>query len=175
MAIAEEFKSQFEYIQKKIQRRLDIYDHKERWCWWYTVAIRVTGFGLSAAITIIAGWGSNDFTFQKNALLVLGAASTFLASVAAFWNIERYWLENRVIFEGLRELRDRIHYVQNRHSAVTDPELFAIWSDYEKLLARRADYWTNRLRTGAPTERTAAKGKETCSGNSTTKNSPAEK
>ncbi len=152
MSIPEKLVPQFSLLTAKLEKQTEKFRANSDWCWMMTRNFRFTGFVLSALITVVAGWhyaqpNPSMDAILRNVLLILGAASTFLASAAAFWNLERYFLENRVIYEGLRKLRDRLKYLKSRATEITEAELDALWAELEGLAMRRADYWQQALQS----------------------------
>jgi len=54
-------------------------------------------------------FGSMSYTiFAKNIALVIGAIITASTALMTYWNIEKYWLQNKTIAHKLRALKDDI-------------------------------------------------------------------
>jgi hypothetical protein len=72
---------------------------------------------LSGISTILLGLSFNDIDFAyrniypelaKNIAFVIGAVITIYTGLMTYWNIEKYWLQNKSVVNKLRALRDEI-------------------------------------------------------------------
>jgi hypothetical protein len=76
---------------------------------WITYGLRIPVFILGAASTVILGYqmpGSDYQIVSRNIALVLSATITVLVGLASFWDIEAYWLRNRLRLAQLEALRE---------------------------------------------------------------------
>jgi len=56
-----------------------------------------------------------DFTrLSKNIALVIGAVITIISTMAIYWNIEKYWLQNKIILQKFRELREEVEFADKK-------------------------------------------------------------
>ena len=82
----------------------------------WTYSLRIAVLLLSAVSTVLLGLnvkGDPEYLiWSRNVVLGLGASSTFLVGLSAFWNIESYWLKQKVLFARIRALRERCHFLQ---------------------------------------------------------------
>jgi len=71
--------------------------------------LRISVLILGAVSTIILGYqmpGSDYQILSRNIALVISATITVLVGLASFWDIEAYWLRNRLRLAQLEALRE---------------------------------------------------------------------
>lgn len=135
---------ELKYLESYVIKQVERFEHKAKKNKRWTYLLKISGFAIAGTITVLAGLnGVSDAhtLMQSNAILCLGALSTFLASLAAFWNVERYWLENLVIADKVRLHRDKIRYAIQRHHPMTEEEMDRFWSELQQILGQRTRYW----------------------------------
>jgi len=74
-----------------------------------TYGLRIPVLILGAVSTIILGYqmpGSDYQVLSRNIALVISATITVLVGLASFWDIEIYWLRNRLKLAQLEALRE---------------------------------------------------------------------
>ena len=83
----------FDSLDKAVEKYRAESKRLKRW----SFGLRITLLLLSGTSTILLGLNvtsDNGYAlWSRNAALVLGAASTFVVGLSAFWNLEQYWLK----------------------------------------------------------------------------------
>ncbi|MCK8481153.1 DUF4231 domain-containing protein [Psychroserpens algicola] len=102
---------------------------------------------LSAISTIVLGLqlGENIelIQWQKNIALVITAAITLLTTLMTFWNIEEYWIQNKVIEQQLEILQQKFEYEKSK--GFSQDMLKAIFSELQNVIGQHHTYWKNAL------------------------------
>ncbi len=100
---------------------------------------------LSALSTIVLGLQLDlEFiTIQKNTALVIGAIVTALTSLMTFWNVEEYWIQNKVIEQQLKELRFRFEF--EKTSGMDEERLRELSKEYQTIVKQQQSYWKGAL------------------------------
>ena len=152
MPEAKTIEAQLAYLESLIEKRIKKFENKTEKMKWWTYGLKFSGFFLAAAITVLAGLSDTVIVainlttnLTSDIILVLGAASSLLASVAAFWRVERYWLANLVITDKLKIWRDRVKYIKRRQEPLKQEELDELWDRLEGILKRKSQYWVDVL------------------------------
>lgn len=113
---------------------------------------------ISAAITIILGlnlgWVENVDSrlaiaesplLAKDVALVLGAVLTLLGTLRIFWNVDNYWLQNKVTKQQLKLLRNEINYLKSRKNQATQEELDNLFNRFQNIMRQFHLYWEGVL------------------------------
>jgi hypothetical protein len=104
-----------------------------------TVALGMKGGWLSAPV-------AQDFA------LVLTAAATFMGALAALWEVDNYWLRNKVMLNKLKGLRYRFAFTLAETSGTDRDTVKRI---FDEIIGTLGDeYWETMLNRSFPTERT---------------------
>lgn len=108
---------------------------------WYKYPLVI----LSAISTIILGLelGEAWIQWQKNSALVVTAIITLLTTLMTFWNVEEYWLQNKVIEQQITTLQQKFEY--ERAKGFTEESLAAMFKEYQGILGQQHSYWKNAL------------------------------
>lgn len=99
---------------------------------------------LSACSTVLLGLTVADPRYaiwSRNIVLVMGAMSTFLIGLSAFWNLETYWLMHKVLLSRLHALRERVGFLQAAQGNLSPEQIQAAFDEYQKLMDERIQYW----------------------------------
>ena len=111
----------------------------------WTYMLRIAVLLLSACSTILLGLNIKSdpdyLIWSRNLVLVLGALSTFLIGISAFWNIESYWLKQKVLFSRVRALRERCRFLQARDGNLSLGEIEAAFAEFSAMMDDRIEYW----------------------------------
>jgi hypothetical protein len=111
----------------------------------WTYALRIAVLLLSACSMVLLGLnvkGDPDYLiWSRNVVLMLGALSTFLVGVSAFWNVESYWLKHKVIFARIRALRERVHFLRAKDGRLSPEQIEAAFGEYRAMMEDRIEYW----------------------------------
>jgi hypothetical protein len=103
-----------------------------------TVALGLKGAWLPAVV-------AQDFA------LILTAGATFLGSLAALWEVDNYWLRNKVMLNKLKELRYRLAFVLSDTSGALPNHVKSIFDEVIGTLGD--EYWEKMLNRAIPTGR----------------------
>jgi hypothetical protein len=71
----------------------------------------------------------------------MGALSTFLVGLSAFWNVESYWIKQKVLFARVRALRERCQFTLTRNGSLSSEEIEKAFVEYRAMMDDRIDYW----------------------------------
>jgi hypothetical protein len=124
----------------------------------WTFSLRIAVFLLAAVSTVLLGWNAKEdadyLVWSRNVALALGAASTFIAGISAFWNVESNWLKQKVLCERVRALRERCRFIQAKRE-LSSEEIEETFAEYCALMDDRIEYWealASRRSPGVATE-----------------------
>ena len=135
-----------EKLLERVLSQVEKYEIKARYFRHWTYFIRFSTFFLAGMITVLAGWKSTDPSLPlQNWILICGAISTFLISVAAFWNVERHWIANILTAQKLKRLRDQVRRLGYKEASPTKNEISRLWESYDEILDSRVEYWEGIL------------------------------
>lgn len=85
-------------------------------------------------------WAQN----ASNVALAVTATATFLSGISALWNLETYWLRNKVMLNKLKELRYEIAFALQSEGKVDDKKLKGF---LDRLVGVLGDeYWERMLK-----------------------------
>ncbi len=100
---------------------------------------------LTAASTIILGLdlGAESITVQKNWALVIGALVTGLSTLMTFWNVEEYWVKNKVIELQLISLKESFEF--EKRQGVTPLRVQEYFQQYQRILEQQEALWKATL------------------------------
>ncbi len=102
----------------------------------------------SGVTTVLLGLkldGSADLTREfSNAALIVSAAMTFLSGLAVFWDIENYWIRNKIMLNKLKEIRyEYVFFLTGNH----EPKSTELRPFLERFLVSLGDeYWEKFLK-----------------------------
>lgn len=104
---------------------------------------------LSGISTVILGLDLNGITLpfpisytllSKNVALVLGAIITVMSTMAIYWNIEKYWLQNKIILQRFKQLREEVEFADKKN-VLTAEQISEFCERYEKIKYEFYKYW----------------------------------
>jgi len=91
-------------------------------------------------------FGSMSYTiFAKNIALVIGAIITASTALMTYWNIEKYWLQNKTIAHKLRALRDDIESEFVAGKLTAQEKIQEKIDAYKKIKGDFYKYWEGAL------------------------------
>jgi len=110
--------------------------------------LRILAMFLSGVSTVILGLkiskGEGLSSNMSNIALVLTAMITFLTSLAVFWDIENYWVRNKIMLNKLKEIRYEYVFFLSGTANPSDKDLKPF---LDKLIASLGDeYWEKFLK-----------------------------
>src|SRR6185369_17330180 len=140
------------YLFQKLDTAIRDYDEKckrlKRWSYFFKIAVLF----LSACSTVLLGLTVADPRYaiwSRNIALVMGATSTFLIGLSAFWNLESYWLMHKVLLSRLHAVRERFGFLRAAQDGLSPEQIQAGFEEYQKLMDERIQYWEHASKAPA--------------------------
>lgn len=118
----------------------------KRWNYFFKIAVLF----LSASSTVLLGLTVSNpgyALWSRNVVLSMGATSTFLIGLSAFWNLESYWLTNKVLLSRLHAVRERFRFLQAAGNGLSPEQIQAAFDEYQKIMDERIQYWEQVSKT----------------------------
>jgi hypothetical protein len=114
-------------------------------------ALRTATLAASGLATVALGLKGAWFsaTVGQDLALLLTASATFLGSLAALWEVDNYWLRNKVMLNKLKELRYRFAFVLSDTSGARPEDVKCIFDEAIGTLGD--EYWEKMLNRAIPT------------------------
>ena len=144
---------QEKFLFASLDRSVDKYSAESRRLKRWTFSLRITLLLLSGISTVLLGLNvasDNGYAlWSRNVALVLGALSTFVVGLSAFWNVEQYWLKQKVLFARLRALRERCLYEQSKTGHLTANDIDSAFLEFRSLMDDRIEYWERAASTNS--------------------------
>ena len=82
-----------------------------------------------------------DWTkLAKNIALIIGTIITIISTMAVFWNLEKYWLQNKIILQKFRQLREDIEFADKRQP-LSPEEVNAYCEKFKTIKNEFYKYW----------------------------------
>ena len=81
--------------------------------------------------------------FSSNIVLIFTATITFLSALAAFWDIENYWVRLKVMLNNLKSLRYKYTFAVEGGEVKNNGQLKLFLDEF--LLIHGDGYWENYL------------------------------
>jgi hypothetical protein len=133
-------------------------DRFEEGASYYFNGVRVFKYStmiLAGVSTIILGLSFNNLPFSdsfkkyypevaKNIAFVIGAIITVYSGLMTYWNIEKYWLQNKAVVNKLRALRDEIEN-EDRAKKLTNDMIQEKFTKYQEIKGEFYKYWEGAL------------------------------
>ncbi len=139
--------SQIEFIEKVLKENKNKYSSQRRYMFKLVKLYKYPLVILSAISTIVLGLqlGENIelIQWQKNIALVITAGITLLTTLMTFWNIEEYWLQNKVIEQQIEILQQKFQYEKSK--GLNQEMLESIFTELQSILGQNSTYWKNAL------------------------------
>jgi hypothetical protein len=108
-------------------------------------ALRISALGFSGLATVALGlkqeWLPSNAA--QSLALILTAGGTFLGSVAALWDVDNYWLRNKVMLSRIRQLRYRLAFEIAATLGSQEQDLKRIFSEIIDTIGD--EYWEKTL------------------------------
>lgn len=102
----------------------------------------------SGVTTVLLGLkldGNVDLTREfNNAALIVSASMTFLSGLAVFWDIENYWIRNKIMLNKLKEIRYEYVFYLSGSPDTTSAELRPFLERF--LVSLGDEYWEKFLK-----------------------------
>ena len=100
---------------------------------------------LTAISTIVLGLelGEEFVVKQKNLALIIGAIVTGLTTLMTFWNVEEYWIKNKVIELQLKSLQNRFQF--EKTAGLTEERVKELFKQYQVIIGQQEELWKATL------------------------------
>ncbi|WP_433622943.1 SLATT domain-containing protein [Nocardia sp. CA-120079] len=111
-------------------------------------ALRISAMVLGGASTILLGLQINNESYiavSRNIALAISAILTLIASLSAFWDLDKYWLKRKTIYNELTLLYDRFEYIKALDPSNKRDEMKKIFASYLNILRKHGEYWEAQL------------------------------
>jgi hypothetical protein len=155
-----------DYLINRVRLSVREFANNTRWLFRAVRLYKYATVGLSLLATIVLGLNLGHLegpqhalyaATSKNIALVLNALVAAITTLSVFWNVEKYWVQNKVIKHQLRSLLADIEFEMSRNNgAVTDGALLqTFFARHQAILKNFHFYWE-----GVLTERGEAKGQQ---------------
>lgn len=110
-------------------------------------ALNIGAMAVSGCATVLLGLHIDSATYldvSRNIALVLSAVLTLIASLNTFWDLDKYWMRRKVIYNDLVVLKEEFEYVRAMRGPGMRKEMEDIFGSYLHLLRKHSDYWEGR-------------------------------
>lgn len=100
---------------------------------------------LTAISTMVLGLelGPDWVVRQKNIALVIGAIITGLTTLMTFWNVEEYWVKNKVIELQLISLLNKFQF--EKMVGLTESKIKEYFAQYQNIVSQQEEVWRTSL------------------------------
>ena len=149
--------SQTDYLLRRVTFSVKEFTDTTRWLFRSVRLYKYSTVGLSVISTIVLGLSFNYLNEQdrllysiisKNVALVLTTLVTAISTLSVFWNIEKYWIQNKVIKHQLKRLKADIEFEMSKslHKNIEDEKLVRdFFSRHQAILGNFHLYWEGVL------------------------------
>lgn len=157
--------SQTAYLLKRVRFSVMEFTNSTRWLFRSVRLYKYAAVILSVVSTIVLGFNFNHLSeahrllydgVTKNIALVLNTLIAALSTLSVFWNIDKYWIQNKVIKHQLKRLLADIEFeMSNQEGDIKDTQLLQnFFARHQSILKDFHFYWE-----GVLTEKSDTKGK----------------
>nr|WP_299387881.1 DUF4231 domain-containing protein [Allomuricauda sp.] len=138
---------QVEFLEKALENSKLKYSRQRKYMFKLVKLYKYPIVVLSALSTIALGLqfeGHPEFIeWQKNIALVITAVVTLLTTLLTFWNLEEYWLHNKVIEQQLELLQQKFEF--EKAKGLDQKAIDKIFSEFNSVVGQQNTYWKNAL------------------------------
>lgn len=137
--------TQKKFILQLLNTKITQLEPKTTHCKYLHYVLKIVTMVLSGLSTVILGLKlSTPLLAHDDLALICTAIVTFLASLATFWDIENYWIRNKIMLNRLKELRYEYTFFLAGGQSEINSELKGYLN---KFLATMGDeYWEKFLK-----------------------------
>lgn len=82
----------------------------------------------------------NYTLLAKNIALILGAIITVMSTMYIFWNLEKYWLQNKIILQRFRQLMEEIE-LADKKNLLTNEQVDQFCDRFKTIKFEFYKYW----------------------------------
>lgn len=131
--------------EKKIQSSISEFTSRRRRMFtvvrWFKYPLVI----LTAISTMVLGLelGPDWVVRQKNIALVIGAIITGLTTLMTFWNVEEYWVKNKVIELQLISLLNKFQF--EKMVGLTESKIKEYFAQYQNIVSQQEEVWRTSL------------------------------
>lgn len=149
--------NQTDYLLRRVTFSVKEFTDSTRWLFRSVRLYKYSSVGLSVISTIVLGLNFNYLTEEnrilysiasKNIALVLNTLITAISTLSLFWNIEKYWIQNKVIKHQLKRLKADIEYQMSRipSKQIEDSTILSnLFNRHQAILGDFHLYWEGVL------------------------------
>ncbi|MND42198.1 hypothetical protein D3C80_329650 [compost metagenome] len=141
--------SKTDYLIKRIAFSLEEFNASTKWMYRNVRLYKYSTVVLSGLATVILGLNFSYFfsertiylSVTKDIALVLNTVVTALATLSIFWNVDKYWIQNKIIKHQLRQLKSSIEFERSENRELTDEQLKSYFNKHQRILREFHLYW----------------------------------
>lgn len=134
-------------LEKKINKSIDEFSRRRSKMFKVVRGFKYPLVILTAFSTIVLGLEletSDDAIMQKNIALVIGAIITALTTLMTFWNVEEYWIKNKVIELQLVSLKNEFQF-ESTLKQLDENQIKEYFKKYQTIIGQQEELWKATL------------------------------
>lgn len=132
------------FVLKKLNEHIDALQKKTVRLKLIIQFLKVSIMLLGAASTILLGLSISNESYiewSRNIAFVIGAVITFISSLSGTFDIEKFWITNKLILFQLNGLRDEYLFLDSREGGITEEQVSRIFYQYREAVKEKIEYW----------------------------------
>lgn len=141
--------SKTDYLVKRIAFSLEEFNSSTKWMYRNVRLYKYSTVVLSGLATVILGLNFSYFfsdrttylSVTKDIALILNTIVTALATLSIFWNVDKYWIQNKIIKHQLRQLKSAIEFERSENKELSDEQLKSFFNKHQRILREFHLYW----------------------------------
>lgn len=100
---------------------------------------------LTATSTIVLGLelGTDFVVKQKNLALIIGAVVTGITTLMTFWNVEEYWIKNKIMELQLKSLQNKFQF--EKAAGLSEERVNEFFKQYLVIIGQQEELWKATL------------------------------
>lgn len=121
-----------------------------RIAWLLKISIMLLGMSATVLLGLTYGEDSPNLIYSRNLAMVCTAMSTLLASLAAMWNIDHYWLKRKVIVTKIDSLLEELKFQRSISNPISENQIEQFFKRYQNIMKQQTEYWEGMLAGTSP-------------------------
>lgn len=144
---------QVEELLRQINSELDYHFLRSKRLKNKAYFFKISTMVLGALVTILLGFQlSKEYESEwsliiKNTALIIGAIITTISSIGAFWNADKYWLNNTMTAMRLLNLKKEMLLELKSENGIEPIKLNKLKGEYEIINKSKVEYWEDALKS----------------------------
>lgn len=132
-------------VDDKIQNSIDEFIRRRKKMFTVVRLFKYPLIILTSVSTIVLGLelGNDCLIVQKNIALVVGTIVTALTTLMTFWNVEEYWLRNKIIEIQLIKLQDNFQF--EKKMGLTEDRIKFYFNQYQDIINEYEKIWKSTV------------------------------